>query len=655
MADPWSLVPAMLGVLKQTGNIGADAQQYQQTQKQNQLLDLAVAAKQKQAQQEDQYQQDVQSYYKDPTLENLAQLAAKHPDHAAAFKSTYDIMNGAQRQSTTTQMGELWNAAENANVPILKAKLGQLKQAEQRQGIDTSDIDAALSGLDTDPDAAIRYIRGFAQTHLAAAGVKGFQLPGATTDGKVVGNTIGHYEGGKWVVDYSAPDKPQYRSVDVYNDDGDKIGTKLIQVNGGGGQSSGGTEGGDQASGGAGGGNAPRSVRNNNPGNLKASPFTKKLPGYKGTDSGGFAVFDSPESGSNAQLALLKNYRSRGFDTVRKIISRWAPPSDNNDTSAYIDTVAKQLGVNPDDTLAPNMLPRLQSAISRVEGGPGNPSSGQQPQSAQGTQGAPDVVYSSVGNPGKSASVPGDSSLSGDAYLATVPKALATQARALADGRIPLPSSFALSKPYWQKLLQIASQYDPTFDYTTARTRYATRKEFTSGKAASNITSFNTALHHIDVLAHAADDLHNTSFPLWNTIENVGSKATGSAQVDKFNAAKQAVIDELERSFRGTSGTLEGIRGWEKTLNSSSSPAQIKGVLTQMADLLAGRIESLGEQYTQGMGKPINGINLLDSKARTVLRRLGSGYSDVQDVTRQPQRQPPAGFRIVAIDGKPVQ
>ena len=116
-------------------------------------------------------------------------------------------------------------------------------------------------------------------------------------------------------------------------------------------------------------GGAPRSVRNNNPGNLKASPYTQKLPGFTGVDSGGFAVFDSTQSGAAAQGALLGTYIDRGINTVSKIINRWAPPSDNNDTSSYVAQVAKALNVNPNDTISKAAIPALQAAIARQEGG----------------------------------------------------------------------------------------------------------------------------------------------------------------------------------------------------------------------------------------------------------------------------------------------
>lgn len=125
---------------------------------------------------------------------------------------------------------------------------------------------------------------------------------------------------------------------------------------------------------GGGGSNVPRSVRNNNPGNIVDSAFARSQPGYKGSD-GRFAIFDSQQAGAGAQANLLASYIDRGFNTVQKIINRWAPPSDGNNTSAYVNQVARALNVNPGDTLSKSSIPKLQAIISRVEGGPG-PSSG---------------------------------------------------------------------------------------------------------------------------------------------------------------------------------------------------------------------------------------------------------------------------------------
>lgn len=125
-----------------------------------------------------------------------------------------------------------------------------------------------------------------------------------------------------------------------------------------------------------GGGSAPRNQRNNNPGNIEDGPFAKSLPGYRGSD-GRFAIFENPQAGGMAAVKLVQSYGQRGFNTVSKIINRWAPSSDNNPTPAYVQFVAQKLGVSPDQPLDlsnPQAAVAVVQAIAQFEGGGGSAS-----------------------------------------------------------------------------------------------------------------------------------------------------------------------------------------------------------------------------------------------------------------------------------------
>ncbi|MGS1867674.1 hypothetical protein [Klebsiella michiganensis] len=114
----------------------------------------------------------------------------------------------------------------------------------------------------------------------------------------------------------------------------------------------------------------PRGVRNNNPGNLEASSSNPWV-GQTGSD-GRFAKFETPEHGIRALGRNLLSYQRQGIDTVSDIINRWAPPTDNNDTAAYIKSVCAQLGVKADqplDASNPDTLQALCAAIIKHENG----------------------------------------------------------------------------------------------------------------------------------------------------------------------------------------------------------------------------------------------------------------------------------------------
>jgi len=119
-----------------------------------------------------------------------------------------------------------------------------------------------------------------------------------------------------------------------------------------------------------------RGIRNNNPGNIRKSETQwEGASPVQGDDA--FVTFDTPEYGIRAMARVLTTYREKyGLDTIRKIVSRWAPDVEN-DTEAYIKSVSSQMGVRPDARLDPGKLPDLISAIVYHENG-SNPYTKQQ-------------------------------------------------------------------------------------------------------------------------------------------------------------------------------------------------------------------------------------------------------------------------------------
>lgn len=114
-----------------------------------------------------------------------------------------------------------------------------------------------------------------------------------------------------------------------------------------------------------------RGLRNNNPGNIRHDGTRWQGERVPSTDRS-FKQFTSMAYGYRAMFKLLTNYaRLHNCQTIRKIISRWAPPSEN-DTAAYIDTVSRLTGIAPDqiiDITSQDQMCSLVAAMSRVENG----------------------------------------------------------------------------------------------------------------------------------------------------------------------------------------------------------------------------------------------------------------------------------------------
>lgn len=111
-----------------------------------------------------------------------------------------------------------------------------------------------------------------------------------------------------------------------------------------------------------------RGYRNKNPGNIRYSQYNK-WQGQTGQDDKGFVIFETDFYGLRALARLLLNYEKNGAYTVRQIITKYAPATEN-DTNAYVMSVSNALDVAPDAALmVATRLPDLMAAIVKHENG----------------------------------------------------------------------------------------------------------------------------------------------------------------------------------------------------------------------------------------------------------------------------------------------
>lgn len=125
----------------------------------------------------------------------------------------------------------------------------------------------------------------------------------------------------------------------------------------------------------------------NNPGNVR--PGSVDYAGQTGTalskkGSGRFLTFDTPQSGLNSMSNVIgqivrvkiperfaKGELPSDRFTTRNLVSVYAPSNENN-TSEYVDFVSKRMGVKPDDELdlsdAGTMAKLIDTMVRRESG-----------------------------------------------------------------------------------------------------------------------------------------------------------------------------------------------------------------------------------------------------------------------------------------------
>lgn len=114
-----------------------------------------------------------------------------------------------------------------------------------------------------------------------------------------------------------------------------------------------------------------RGLRNNNPGNIRKSPTKWQGEKSPSTDKD-FKQFTTMAYGYRAMIKLLQNYsKLYRCKTIRQMISRYAPASENN-TAAYINAVCQSSNLSPDAIVPvdnPVVMCVVVGAMSRVENG----------------------------------------------------------------------------------------------------------------------------------------------------------------------------------------------------------------------------------------------------------------------------------------------
>lgn len=123
----------------------------------------------------------------------------------------------------------------------------------------------------------------------------------------------------------------------------------------------------------------PRGLRNNNPLNIRHSADKWEGARIEQTDKS-FVQFASLAYGYRAAWKVLDTYclafrRERKPYTLRNIIARWAPPSEN-DTDAYVRSVVGLSGLGGNESMARPLrgreldrTARLIAAMTCVENG----------------------------------------------------------------------------------------------------------------------------------------------------------------------------------------------------------------------------------------------------------------------------------------------
>jgi hypothetical protein len=660
-----------LAPLAQQQNMQAQQQQMQiqkQEAAQNaQAFQMQLAAAQQQQQAAQQYQTDAQSVLSNPTPEGFRALMLKYPQMHEGVQSAFQNYSDTEQQRITGIASSVYSALSKGDPDSAASALSDYSAALKNAGMDTSVPDAALKLIQSGDPAKVKQAQGMAGMILMNAygpdkgpdilkalepdGKDGFTLKGADgaeyrydSDGSLVA------VGGMAKDDGSTP-APAAGNAGVQGAINHVVGLE--------------------------GGYNPKDA-NGSPTNFginyKANAGVLKAMGitpanFKDmTKDQAAQVYASKYWPASGAADLPANLQAPYFDVYIRnpALAKAALAKSGGDPQKFVQIsnqmFAPFLAKHPQ--YAESYQQRLNSNMAIASGqsqAPLLPSDTQNPappgfHSIAGPTGgqfrvlSDDEVKQRGLDPGQQYQLdtktgkvtglgtktgggdvlgqygiaPGET---GPSVLAKIPASLASQVKALAEGRLPMPSSFALAKPYWQTLLQLTSQYDPTFDAASAPARKAAITAFTgNGRAAQTIGSVNRVANHLQLLWNESKNLAGPD--LGNSMLNSAVAGIGQSfepqDAKAYDTEVQFIAGELEKIARNSPGTVSGVNDIINNLSRKQSASTRAAAIKAAVGIISGAIDPLKDQYnsafTNGSARP--NIPWVSPKAQQIYRNI---------------------------------
>lgn len=224
-----------------------------------------------------------------------------------------------------------------------------------------------------------------------------------------------------------------------------------------------------------------------------------------------------------------------------------------------------------------------------------------------------------------------------EGYLKTLPANMAAEVRAIGEGRVEVNARMFQSKQGQQLGAALTRAY-PGFDQSKAQSYFKMRQDFTSGKTAVAINSYNTGIAHLGTM--------------WDHISNTNSVQLNNPFSDvhrQLDLDKQLVSTELAKAVSNGAMT----EGEKKEILDSISGATVNSYQTRIKEaitLLHGKQEAFQEQWNNGAPPgAVSQVHIISPQSEQTIARVNG-----QQTGGGGAGQPPAGatMKVPGSDGK---
>jgi hypothetical protein len=375
------------------------------------------------------------------------------------------------------------------------------------------------------------------------------------------------------------------------------------------------------------GGPGTLSGQQNNPGAIKDGKFAQAQPGYAGSNKG-YAVFKTPQAGMAAMQKLLTNgYYNKGQQSIRDIIegkpvgSQSAPAQTAQATRGPRVLLPGRDSPDQFHTLTPDEVTKY--GLDQGQQYQINTKTGQITGLGQKSNVDDDVLTRFHIAPDET----------GPSVLQKLPATMASQVKALAEGRRAPPTSTALARSgagaaYWREVLQLTYQYDPTYDDSSFPARKAAIQAFTGmGKGAQLVGSINRVANHMELLWDESHKLAgpNTGFGPLDTALATAGQSFERPDAKAYDGEVTFVAGELGKLAKAGIVTEAEVDRIIKNLDRRNAGVTRDAAMRAAVGIISGAVAPLKDAYnsafTNGSTRP--NIPWVTPRAQQIYKKIG--------------------------------
>jgi hypothetical protein len=148
---------------------------------------------------------------------------------------------------------------------------------------------------------------------------------------------------------------------------------------------------------------------------------------------------------------------------------------------------------------------------------------------------------------------------------------------------------------------------------------------FKDQAASKDISSLNNVIGHFGNLIEASSKLANNGDAPQGSKKINDTKGSDKSPSDRsaarsFALARNAVADEMTKLLRSSGMSENEIRSWKDTLNTSSSPSELRAIIGRSIELMSSRLTVLKDQHERRIGRATP--EWLAPKSRAALEKM---------------------------------